>query len=628
MLVLATAGHVDHGKSALVAALTGTHPDRLKEEQLREMTIDLGFAYFDMPDGTQVGIIDVPGHVDFIENMLAGMGGIDGVIVVIAADEGIMPQTREHLAIIDLLEIQQGVVVLTKADLANDPEWLALLEAEIRIALTGLSLANAPIVRVSARTGTGITALVEELQKFSKAPHVLGDDGKTPRLPIDRVFSIQGFGTVVTGTLLEGSLATGDEVALLPGNAHSRIRGLQSDKRKIQSVSPGSRVAVNLASLSKDEIARGDVLVKPDIYTDTSLVDVSVRLLPGELPVLKHNQQVKFFTGTARRLARVRTLAGDDLHAGAKGYLQLELDEPVCVKTGDHFILRSASPARTLGGGVILDPHPKSKYKLRDAATLERLTLLHRGSLEELLLSAASLPVTSTALSRQLKREEREVSAACSALVQQGRLRELGGAGGGNQLVISTGAFVQLAASLQASLEKLHAAFPGRVGFRFAEVAKDLRVDEDTAHVLLKALVHEGQLKHDGKVFSLPGWQLAFSPAQEKALSRLCEMIDANPFTPPTYQEASDLLGQELLRVLIENGQMVRISPEIIFRQKEYASLVACVDDLLAQGKSITIIVLKETFKTSRKYAVPFLEHMDRIKKTRRVGDERVGYSA
>lgn len=627
MLVLATAGHVDHGKSALVAALSGTHPDRLKEEQMREMTIDLGFAFFDMPNGMQVGIIDVPGHVDFIENMLAGMGGIDGVIVVIAADEGVMPQTREHLAIIDLLEIHQGVVALTKTDLVDDPQWLDLMEADIRKALAGMSLANVPIVRVSARNGAGLPELLAELQKFSKNVRAAGE-GPTPRLPIDRVFSIQGFGTVVTGTLLEGSLAIGDEIVLLPGNAHSRIRGLQSHQRKLQCALPGSRVAANLANLPKEDISRGDVLVKPDTFTETSLVDVYVRLLAGEIPALKHNQQVKFFAGTAHRLARVRALGGDGLLAGDTGYLQLELDEPVCLKKEDHYILRSTSPALTLGGGTILDPHPQSKHKLRHAATLERLALLHRGSLEDLLLSAAAVPVTAEALSRQLRREEREVTAACINLVKQGSMLQLAIASSDPQLLISSAAFAQLGASVQASLEKLHAALPGRVGFRFAEVSKGLRLEETGVRGLLDALVLRGQIKANGELYSLPGWQAVFSPAQEKAFASLSALIDASPFTPPTYQEAGEALGQGLLRVLIENGQLVRVSPEIIFRQKEYDSLVAYVDILLVQQKPITIVALKEAFNTSRKYAVPFLEHMDRIKKTRRVGDERVGYNA
>ncbi len=296
MLVLATAGHVDHGKSALVAAITGSHPDRLKEEQIREMTIDLGFAFFTSPGGVEIGIIDVPGHIDFIENMLAGMGGIDGVILAIAADEGIMPQTREHLSIINILGVSHGIIAITKADLIADPDWFDMIENEIRHEIIGTSLENAPIIRVSAKTGIGIKEVIAQVDEFTKNM-VTTEIGKAPRLPIDRVFSLQGFGTVITGTLVDGIFESGEEVELLPGSTRTRIRGLQVHNKKIQKAFPGNRTAINLMNLDKEAVKRGDVLVRPGTFLETSRLDVSVGLLDSSEILLMHDDKVKFLYG-------------------------------------------------------------------------------------------------------------------------------------------------------------------------------------------------------------------------------------------------------------------------------------------------------------------------------------------
>ena len=365
MHILATAGHVDHGKSALVAALTGTHPDRLKEEQIREMTIDLGFAFFKTPSGEEIGIIDVPGHIDFIDNMLAGMGGIEGVLLIIAADEGIMPQTREHIAILDLLDVTQGIVVLTKVDLVNDPDWLELIEDEIRKVIDTTSLKNLPILRVSAKTGQGIEELKTQIDLLVKngIERVISE---SPRLPIDRVFTIQGFGTVVTGTLLDGDFEIGDEVEILPEKIKSRIRGLQVHNTKVQRSLAGNRTAVNLVNVNKDEVNRGSVLTKPGTYTTTGRIDVSVRLLANEEAFIKHNDHLNFFSGTTHRIARIRLLGSRSLSGGENGYLQLEFERPICVNKGDHYILRKSSPSITVGGGEILETTPGFRYRLQD----------------------------------------------------------------------------------------------------------------------------------------------------------------------------------------------------------------------------------------------------------------------
>lgn len=383
MKVLATAGHVDHGKSRLVQALTGINPDRLQEEQERQMTIDLGFAWMTLPYGEQVGIIDVPGHRDFIENMLAGVGGIDAALLVVAADEGLMPQTREHLAILDLLEVERGVVALTKIDLVED-EWQELVCDEIEQLLKKTHLADVPIVAVSAKTGEGLDSLVTAMSETLQDAPPRRDIGR-PRLFIDRVFTISGFGTVVTGTLVDGSLRVGQEVEILPGRIKGRIRGLQTHKTKIEEAVPGSRVAANLAGVEVRDLSRGDVVTNPGTYQPTRLIDVRLKLLSDAVSVIKHDQQVKLFHGAAQRLARVRLLGMETMHPGDQRWLQLVVDKPLVVSRGDRLILRRPSPGATLGGGRVVDAHPARRHRRKDPEQMERLERLLQGTPSQVL---------------------------------------------------------------------------------------------------------------------------------------------------------------------------------------------------------------------------------------------------
>ncbi len=388
MRVIGTAGHVDHGKSTLIAALTGTHPDRLKEEQAREMTIELGFGWLTLPNGEEVGIVDVPGHRDFIENMLSGIGGIDAALLVIAADEGIMPQTREHLAILDLLQIPDGLIVLTKTDLAPDPEWLNLLELDIRTAVSETILRDAPIVRVSAKTKMGLDMLLATLSKvLEEKPERL--DLNRPRLPIDRVFSMSGFGTVVTGTLSDGHLSVGDEVEILPSGLKGRIRGLQTHRKKEEEAVLGSRTAVNISGVNTELIQRGEVVVHPNQYQPTRRLDARFRLLKDASASVKHGDEVKFFVGAIETIANLRLLGTEELLPGKEGWIQLELRNPVVTVRGDKYILRRPSPSETLGGGVIVDHQPKGRHKRFSEETLKSLEALMQGSPADILLEAA-----------------------------------------------------------------------------------------------------------------------------------------------------------------------------------------------------------------------------------------------
>ncbi|HNF95208.1 MAG TPA: selenocysteine-specific translation elongation factor, partial [Anaerolineales bacterium] len=365
MRVIGTAGHVDHGKSTLIETLTGTHPDRLKEEKAREMTIELGFGWLTLPNGEELGIVDVPGHRDFIENMLSGIGGIDAVLLVISADEGIMPQTKEHLAILDLLQIPAGLIVLTKTDLASDSGWLDLVEADIRHAVSGTVLKEAPILRVSARAGTGLKELTHALETLLQEKPARPDLSR-PRLPIDRIFTMSGFGTVVTGTLRDGHLSVGDEVEILPSGLQGRIRGLQTHKKKEESAVPGSRTAVNVSGVDVEQIRRGDVLAHPGQYQSTRRIDVRFKALPDISKPLTHGDEVKFFVGASETVAIARLLGTEELKAGEEGWLQLELRDPIVALRGDRYILRRPSPGETLGGGAVVDHQPKGRHKRFD----------------------------------------------------------------------------------------------------------------------------------------------------------------------------------------------------------------------------------------------------------------------
>ncbi|MHB8578131.1 MAG: selenocysteine-specific translation elongation factor, partial [Dehalococcoidia bacterium] len=413
MFVIGTAGHVDHGKSTLVHALTGIDPDRLREEKERGMTIDLGFAWLKLPGGREVSIVDVPGHERFIKNMLAGVGGIDLALLVVAADEGVMPQTREHLAILDLLGIGSGVVAITKRDLVDD-EWLELVQADIEETLTGTTLAGSPLIPCSASSGAGLPELIAAIEAKLDSTAPKRDIGR-PRLAIDRAFSIAGFGTVVTGTLIDGLLRTGAELVVEPGGQRTRVRGLQSHRHKVDRTEPGSRTAVNLAGLSTDELSRGMVLTTPGWLAPTSAVDVRLHVVADLARPLRHNVQVTFHTGAAEVPAKVRLLDADEIAAGEHGWAQVRLLEPVAVVKGDSFVVRS--PNATLGGGVVVDSHPK-RHRRHHAGTLASLASLERGSPAETVFELLTRhePATLPALVRETDLGAPAVEAAIEEL--------------------------------------------------------------------------------------------------------------------------------------------------------------------------------------------------------------------
>ncbi len=624
MRVIGTAGHVDHGKSTLVQALTGINPDRLREEQEREMTIDLGFAWLTLPGGEPVGIVDVPGHKDFIENMLAGVGGIDAALFVIAADEGVMPQTREHLDILNLLQIQSGVVALTKLDLVEEEGWLELVTAEVEETLEGTCLAGAPIVPVSARTGEGLERLLAELEQALSTAQPRRDRGR-PRLPIDRVFTISGFGTVVTGTLIDGSLSVGQEVEIMPQGLKARIRGLQTHKQKIERAVPGSRVAVNLSGVRKEELKRGDVLTSPGWLRGTLLVDARLDYLDASPRPLRHNQEVKFFSGSAEVLARVRLLDNENLSPGQSGWVQLRLAHPVPLVKGDRFILRQPSPSMTIGGGVVVDPHPGRRHRRFRPEIVRRLETLAQGTPAEIALQTLERhgPLTVAEMA-QTSGLGQETEAAVAELLESGQAIALGG-GGQNQLLISRSAWSALGEQMERELSAFHRAYPLRLGMPREALRGRLKLAPRLFNAVMAHAAAEERVADEGATVRLPTHAVRFTPAQQERVDALLARFRAQPYTPPSVKESLAILeSEELLAALLAKRMLVQVSDDVLFMASTYDQMVADTRAYLQTHGSITVGQFRDLFNTSRKYALGMLEHLDATGVTRRVGDERV----
>ncbi len=633
MRVIGTAGHVDHGKSTLVAALTGIHPDRLKEEQEREMTIDLGFAWFTLDseetggEVEEVGVVDVPGHRDFIENMLAGIGGIDAALFVVAADEGVMPQTREHLAILDLLQVHAGVIALTKVDLIDEPEWLDLVEMDVRAAFEDTVLQDAPLVRVSARTGEGLAALRAELAKVLAENPPRPDLGR-PRLPVDRVFTIAGFGTIVTGTLSDGRLSTGDEVEILPSGLHGRVRGLQSHKHKEDTAVPGSRTAVNISGVDVEEIERGSVVAHPGRYKPTRRLDVHFRLLPDVSGPLRHSTEVKLFIGASEVQARVRLLGVEELKPGEKGWLQLEPEQPVVAVRGDRYILRRPSPGETLGGGIVVEPHPPGRHKRFSEDVLRQLEALRQGSPSDVLfqaaVSAGLAPLRDIANRARLSSEQ--AVAALQELLESGQLVQLEP---GN-LTPQSDAYVAalpfwtpLTQKAVHEVSAYHRNFALRLGMPREELKSRLKLAARPFNAALRKWVEAGELVEEGLQVRAPGFAVRLTNQQEGAVARLLQRFAAAPFAPPSVKEVQAELGDDLYAALLEMGKLVQVSSDVVFRPEDYQALLDWIERHFQSEDSLTVAQFRDQFNTSRKYALGFLEHLDSVGVTVREGDAR-----
>ena len=611
--VLGTAGHVDHGKSVLIEALTGIDPDRLREEKERGLTIDLGFAWLKLPSGREVGIVDVPGHEHFINNMLAGVGGIDVALLVVAGDEGVMPQTREHLAILDLLEVNKGIAVVTKKDLV-DQELLDLVELEIGEALAGTTLAEAPVVAVSALTGDGLPQLVSTIDRVLDSAAPKKDIGR-PRLPVDRVFTMAGFGTVVTGTLIDGSLSQGQEVEVVPSGLRTRIRGLQSHKRKLTTAPPGSRVAANLAGVSTDALQRGQVVTTPGWLTPSRAFDVKLRLLPSTPRALPHNATVTVHHQAAEVLGKVRLLETDKLDPGETTWAQLLLARPIAAAKDDHFIIRS--PQETLGGGTIVRVGAR-RHRRHRPEVIERLATTDRGSTEQVVQTIVQeeQPVEMEKLLRLSGLPRAEVEQAVRSLLEEKQVVVLGDMG----LLFSAQGWERLAGEATKAVRRYHQQFPLRQGPSKEELRGKLKIPAKHFAQALEQLLRDGTLVEAGPLIQVPDHRPQATPQQQAAVDDFLQRLESNPYMP----NLDPLPEPDLVNLLIDQGKVVKLSDDAVLLVSAYQGMVGeVVAHMKSHGKT-TVAEVRDLLHTSRKYALALMEHLDAQKVTRRVGDERV----
>ncbi len=619
MYVIGTAGHVDHGKSTLVKALTDIDPDRLPEEKEREMTVDLGFAWMTLPSGREVSIVDVPGHERFIKNMLAGVGAIDLALLIVAADESIMQQTREHLAILDILQIQRGLVVITKTDLV-DAELVELVKAEVEDAVAGTSFEGRPMIGVSAYTGAGLDQLKEAIDHLLDETGARRDLGR-PRLPVDRCFSISGFGTVVTGTLIDGVFAVGQEVELAPSGMRGRIRGLQTHKERVEQSNPGVRLAVNLSGIARAEIQRGEFVTLPGWLRSTRRLDARLRMVRNAPHPLRHNAGITFHLFTGETAARVRLLDADRLAPGEEGWIQLLLDDPIPMVKGDYFVLRSAED--TLGGGQVANPNPQRRHRRFNQETIEQLTLLDQGTSDDLIFSVADQwgPCDLSALSQRSNLSAAEALERAILLAEAGDLIILGDLGGESDAVVySAQGWDILKGKISVALQTYHHRHPLRRGVPTQEIRSRAGLTQAVYLKALTRLVAEGCLVEEDQRLRRPDHQVELTPELERQAAAYLQTLEQHPYSPPTEQR----LDPELLGALLEAGRVVKVSDSVVFAAAAYRELTEKIVARLEERGSITVADARTMFDTSRKYILPLLEHLDQQRITRRVGDERV----
>jgi len=614
MFVLGTAGHIDHGKSVLINALTGIDPDRLREEKERGMTIDLGFAWLKLPSGREVGIVDVPGHERFVRNMLAGVGGIDLALLIVAANEGIMPQTREHLAILDLLNIPRGIVVITKKDLV-DEELVELVRLETEELIGNTTISQAPVVAVSALTGEGLAELAATIDKTLDTAEPPKDIGR-PRLPIDRVFTIAGSGTVVTGTMIDGSLSVGQEIEIVPSGLKSRLRGLQTHKARIDTAVAGSRVAANLVGVTTGQLQRGDVLTRPGWLVPTTMATVKLRLLAYLQRPLRHNATVSFHSGANETMAKVRLLEAEDIKPGESTWAQLSLRKPVALVKGDHFIIRS--PMETIGGGGIIDVHAGRLRRFR-STVIQNLKSREAGTAEDIIMALLETKQSMelAALVAQSNLPPSEAQAAIDSLTPQGKLITI--KDGKHCLLMISDTWERLKKNVITTLQDYHRRFPARTGMAKVELGSRLKLGS-YAPASLQRLVSEGTIVEDANAIHLPTHHIQLNSNQQAKVDTFLQALQQSPYTPP-----SELIPEpDLLNLLIEQRKVVKISESVVFAASAYDEMVKRITTHIKTNGKISLAEARDIFQTSRKYAQALLEYLDSKKITRRTGDERV----
>jgi selenocysteine-specific elongation factor len=627
-IIVGTAGHIDHGKSSLVEALTGTHPDRLEEEKRRGITIDLGFAFLE-ESGVRFGFVDVPGHERFVSNMLAGAAGVDMVLLVIGADESIKPQTREHFDICRLLGVKRGVVALTKSDLV-DADTAGLVRLEVEEYLRGSFLEGAPIVPVSAKTQAGLPELKRAL--LAAAQQAPGKDvARYFRLPIDRAFAIKGFGAVVTGTLISGSVAPADEVELFPTGKRLRVRGVQSGGQAVERAIAGQRTAVNLAGIEHTALRRGMVLATPAKFRVTRRVDVQLELLRSA-PKMKQRSPVHFHSGTCETVAELVSHAQKEFAPGQAGFAQLRLQDDVMVLAGDRFIIRQFSPVTTIGGGVVLDPLAR-RPTVRDTGRVAFLETLERGDRVEVLAAMTERAVLGITFEEIVARTgwlENEIRATAKKLADTARAKIVSAE---PLTLVAAKNFDEVRQKIAARIEKFHKENPLLPGMSREDLRSSLgrRVREETFRAALDELLTQKKLEAHGEIIKRAGAAISLDPEEARAKEQIEKAFATAGLAVPSVKEVLSKLpvearrAEKILQILLRDKSLVRVTPELIFHRDALAQL----RDRLSvfkktKGERISVPGFKELTGITRKYAIPLLEYLDRERVTRRAGDERV----
>ena len=627
-VILGTAGHIDHGKTSLVKAMTGIDTDRLKEEKERGITIELGFAHLDLPGGQTLGIVDVPGHEKFVKHMVAGATGIDLVALVIAADEGVMPQTREHLEICQLLKVKRGLIVLTKVDMV-DSDWLELVKEDVSKYMAETFLANAPIVEVSAVTGQGLQDLIKVLDGLVKeVPE--RELGSFFRLPIDRVFIMKGFGTVVTGTSISGKIRTGDEVTIFPQKISTRIRGIQVHNREVDEVSAGLRTAINLQGVEKEQIERGDVLATKDSLRATPVVDVSLDLLRSAPRKLKNRAKVRFHTGTSEIIATVILLDRDELKPGESCFAQIRLEQPTAVLAHDRYVLRSYSPVQTIGGGEILHASPQKKKRFSEAA-LHELKILGTGTLGEVTgqfilgaqfdgLEESELPFLTNANRRKLEETLNVLQAQKKVLRYD---KEKG-------LLIHADNVEKARREITTTLAQYHKDFPLKGGLQKEELRSRTAGanNQKLFNYLISQLSQEGVVVLDKETIRLKEHKVTLAQDQEKTRREVEEIYRKSELQPPYFRDLKDKFsgnaGKDVLDLMVKDGVLVKVKEDLYFHKEAIEGLKQRLLGYLKEKGEIDAPQFKDMTNISRKYMIPLLEYFDACQLTMRVGDKRV----
>ncbi|MCI9619329.1 MAG: selenocysteine-specific translation elongation factor [Dorea sp.] len=634
-IIVGTAGHIDHGKTTLIKALTGRNTDRWEEEQRRGITIDLGFTYFDLPGGDRVGIIDVPGHERFINNMVAGVVGMDLVLLVISADEGIMPQTKEHVDILSLLGIEKSIIVLNKCDLV-DGEWLELVEEEVREELEGTFLEHAPVVKVSAATGEGLDGLISTIERMTSDEVVAKDIQTIPRLPVDRAFSLSGFGTIITGTLVSGTISKEDTLEMYPVGKECKIRSIQVHGQDKDKCYAGQRVAINLSNVKKREIKRGCVLAPKNSMKNTDLLDVKLRVLDSSMRVLTNHMRLHFYTGTSEILCRAVLLDREEIGPGESGYVQLRLEEEAAVRRGDKFVVRFYSPMETIGGGVVLEPNPGVKRRFQQNV-IEELERKESGSTADVIelhvKGHGDTLITLAELAKLTALSVEEVQDDVTQLESQGIVYVF---------PMRKDTYVWHADSRRAAeqtigttLRAYEEKYPYRYGMKKAEVQAThfQKIKPNVFDKILELLIGAGCLKRVDEFLCTPEYEVRKDKTYDKVSKLLLDTFAKAKYDFARYSEiglggADRAAADDILNILLEEKQVVKVTEDMYTLADYMERAKEVIEKKLAEDPVITIAQVRDLFETSRKSAKPILEYMDSIKVTKKTGaeSERIAY--